>query len=131
MKLLKNKLFVALLIAGIAVLGSFLLRWLPKKLDPSNLVIKIENGYTSQFCNIIYPQLSNCVTLPISDCPIVAKEQINICIKQNADKLQNASNKEEANKLYDGLGECFAKNMHDLILQKYLINTPECQQKLS
>lgn len=127
----KNKLLLALFVAGVAIIASFWMRSHPKKINQADLVIKITQGYVQQFCNIIYPNISNCVTLSVDECANAAKETIELCIGENSDNLQGTHSQTEAQKIYNVLGECFANKMHDLIMQRYLLDTPECRQKLN
>lgn len=129
MEIFKNKLFLVFLFAGAILLTSIIMR--PShKVSQDKIAEWITQGYAKQFCSVIYPNLAKCITLQVSQCLTTASSMAAGCVTQHKNELPPSANQDEAKKIYDQFGQCFIDGMHDLLLQKYMVNTPECQQKL-
>lgn len=129
MEILKNKFFLVFLFAGALLLLSIIMR--PShKVDQDKMAEWITQGYAKQFCSVIYPNIAKCVTLQVSQCLATASNVAAGCVTARKADLPDSANQTEAKKIYDEFGSCFIDGMHDLIQQKYLVETPECQQLL-
>lgn len=129
MEILKNKLTLGI----IAILLFIIIGWLywpHATVKKEKLTNWVANGYTQQFCKVIYPQVSSCVTFSANECSAIAKEQINDCITKSNAEIPESANAEKANQVYRSFAECFQKNMQQTILSKYLEDTAECRERM-
>ena len=130
MKKKLNKLFILLIIAILAALVGIYLKVMPKYVGRDNLVNKINSSYPVQFCNVIYPHIATCVTFTASQCQDIAKPQIAACVAADT-SIPSVLTSDDAQKRYESYSKCFATKMHELILQKYVVQTPQCEKTLS
>lgn len=129
MEIFKNKFFLVFLFAGALLLLSIVMR--PShKVNQDQIAEWITQGYAKQFCAVIYPNIAKCVTLQVSQCLATASSVAAGCVTDRKSDLPKSANQTEAKKIYDDVGPCFINGMHDLLHQKYLVETPECQEKL-
>ncbi len=91
----------------------------------------IQQGYPSQFCTAIYPNLKDCVNFSVQQCETIAAEQLQPCVDELATKIPQSMTKTESNRYYGEASFCFEQNMHQHILEKYLIDSDECRQRMS
>ncbi len=130
MEILKNKSYLSLLIL-LLLGGAIAYAYWPKQAVPKDSLKKwISDGYSQQFCKVVYPKLSNCLTLSVSDCQSVAEEQIATCLADNAKDLPTKTDPATAKQIYSSYAKCFMQNMHDVILDEYLIDSPDCQARM-
>ncbi len=128
MEILKNKLYLSLLIL-LLLGGAIAYAYWPKQAVSKDSLEKwISDGYSQQFCKVVYPKLSNCLTLSVNDCQSVAEEQIATCLAADAQDLPTKTDPESAKKIYASYAKCFMQNMHDIILDDYLVDSPDCQE---
>lgn len=126
---MSNKMIIILLLVlSITIPAIFIYR------DRQGMSIKelnewIITGYTKQFCSVVFPQLADCVTLASTGCEAVATQTITACTNEYVADGKFFS-PEEAQEKYKEAGMCFQRNMHDIIMQQYLVSSEVCKQKM-
>lgn len=128
MELSKNKLYLFLFL--IAIIFVVWIYWPKTEISKGRLNNWIIDGYTQQFCNVIYPRLQQCVTFGANACPRIAEQEISACLAQRTNDLTGVKDQAAAKKIYDSFMECFRSNIHTTILNSYMVDTPECQDVL-
>lgn len=131
MTVFKNKLFVLLFVT--LTICAFSWQWLYQRsqVTKQELLVKIEDGYTRQFCNIIFPHISDCVTLPQTGCNDFANKTLDACTADLNNSLPDRLSSVKAKEIYEKVAACFELNAHAELRINYAIDTPECRQKLS
>lgn len=125
----KNKFYIILGVAVLVVIYTYTMR--PSGLiQQDKLIDWIDQGYTKQFCTVVYPRLADCMTLTTKQCPDVAKAQISECIAASKDDLPKAIEPFAAKKIYDSFAKCFEIKLHEEVLQHYMVSTPDCIQRM-
>jgi hypothetical protein len=89
----------------------------------------IQVGYAKQFCNVIYPNVANCLTIDPNQCISFANQQLEPCIDSITKDLSATINSEDSKTIYKSVSRCFEENMRKGLLEKYLVNTKECKDK--
>lgn len=129
MELFKNKLVILL---GVALLICIFFFWSAKEpmqtIDKEKLEAWLKTSYSTQFCNVIFPHIENCVSLKPAACDEVVKKSLDSCLDQLPQQEVTIS---ESKKIYAGASSCFENNIHSEIVSNYLIDTPECRKRLS
>ena len=129
MEIFKNKLFLLFLAAGLVLLFSIYMRpGSPVKQD--KMQEWIAQGYSKQFCSSVYPKIANCLTLQISQCLSVASKEIAICVTDRKDDIPSSATQAEAKEIYNSFKGCFARRMHNQLMQNYVVNTADCYEMM-
>jgi hypothetical protein len=89
----------------------------------------IQVGYAKQFCNVIYPNVANCITIDSNQCISFANQQLEPCIDSIIKNLAATIKSEDSKTIYNSVSQCFEENMRKGLLEKYLVNTKECRDK--
>ncbi len=131
MGIFKNKLFILLIVLLVIVFVGVCARGTHKEITQTKFIAWVTEGYSQQFCRVIYPRVANCVTFQHKDCIEIASDQINSCVESKKSSLPGTLSDVDAQKTYSTFADCFEKNMHKKIVQDYLIKTPECEHRLS
>ncbi len=121
----KNKIYLVLLLLASLIAAYAIASW-PKNIVEQEQVKKwVIGGYTEQFCGVLYPRISSCVTFNPSGCREIASNVIVNCIENGEDIPAKATQK-DAKKIYDSYSYCFEENIHSRIIKDYLIQSPQC-----
>ncbi len=122
-------------IAVLLVIMSFTFWWFwqpEEQMQQEELFAWIQTGYSQQFCTVIFPKVSHCVSLKDSDCKNFAAEQMLPCLTKLGADLPDYDTSEQRKAIYDSVAGCFQENTHDELVNKYLINNEEeCQRLMS
>lgn len=127
---LRNKLFILLILLAIAVIAVVWIRNSRPQATQQKVIDWIVKGYSEQFCNVIYPRIGSCVTIPREQCPEVAKKQVDHCLQSNNTIIPALVNQTEAKKIYNSISVCFEDRMHKTMLENMVISA-ECKKMLS
>jgi len=131
MQIFKNKFFLTGGIVLIIVATFFIFKPAEDTIAKDALRSWIQVGYAKQFCNVVYPNLANCLTIDPRQCLAFANQQLQPCIDSITANLSDTINREDGKTIYKSVSQCFAQNMHKGLLEKYLVDTPECHAKFS
>lgn len=101
------------------------------KVSQEQVIKWINEGYPAQFCTAIYPHLADCMTFSIAECEGIAASQIQPCVNELLETIPQSMTKKESQGFYRSASACFEKNMHKHLYNNYLVNTPECRQRMS
>jgi hypothetical protein len=127
---MSNKLIFFLIVAiGIAAATFFILEREPQITSDELVKSEIE-GYPSQFCTIVFPNIAECVTFSPDDCKDIATPAITACTEDQKATLKSSYSKIDAAEEYKKIGDCFQQNMHDTLMGQYIVPSEECWQKM-
>ncbi len=131
MQIFKNKFFITASIIAVIVGGYYVFNPTEDTLTKDALKSWIQVGYAKQFCDVIYPNVASCLTIDANQCISFANQQLQPCIDSITHNLANIIKTEDSKAIYKSVSLCFQENMRKGLLEKYLVNTPECQEKFS
>jgi len=131
MQLFENRKLVGGLIVVMIVVGIWWLKQPRDLIKQGDLLAKIQGGYTQQFCGVIFPRIASCVTVTLEKCSNLVAKHLDACLLQLKLDLPNAVTAVEGKVIYDKVGECFQKDIHDDLTTNFMINSDECRQRLS
>jgi len=131
MQLLSDKRFVIVSGILIIILGIWWFKKPSDQISQEDLLSRVQRGYTQQFCNVIFPRIANCVTANAERCPNLVAKHLDGCLLQLKLDLPSSVGNEEGKAIYEKIGACFEKGIHDDLVKNYMINTDECRLKLS
>lgn len=113
---------------------AFIIWWVgangPEKVSQEQVLEWIQDGYPSQFCTTIYPKLADCVSFTVTECEAIAEQQVQPCIDAIVQEMPQTMTKQESEKYYRSTSACFEKNMHQHLLDQYVIDSDECRQRM-
>lgn len=131
MQIFKNKFF-SVGLAVLTIIGVYFVFKPPEDtITKDALRAWIQVGYAKQFCDVIYPNVANCLTIDPNQCISFANQQLQPCIDSITKDLADTIKSEDSKTIYKSVSQCFEKNMRNGLLEKYLLNTPECHNKFS
>lgn len=125
-----KRLGIGLLVVMV-VLGIWWLKQPRDLIKQQDLLSKIQGGYTQQFCGVIFPRIAGCVSITAEKCPNLVAKHLDACLLQLKLDLPTAVTAAEGKVIYDKVGECFQKDIHDDLTTNFMANTEECRQRLS
>ena len=129
MGLFRNKL-VFFLTAALAVclLSYWYFSEPVDKLDQEKLITWIKSGYSTQFCNVVFPRIQNCISIKQNACTDLVLKSLGQCLNALP---KDPVNLDDAKKIYSGIAPCFENKIHNEIVSNYLLDSAECRKKLS
>lgn len=130
MGILRNKLFILLILLAVAVIAVVWIRNARPQATQQKVIDWIVTGYSEQFCNVIFPRIGSCVTIPREQCSTVAKQQVNHCLQSNNTIIPAVVNQTEIKKIYNSISACFQERMHRTMLENMVVSA-ECKKMLS
>lgn len=128
-----GKKLSVLIIIALAV-GMIITSWIRthnNSMSQEQLLSWIKQGYNKQFCNVVFPRISDCVTLKPDECHNIADAAIDSCLNEINATLGATFSEEESKDIYKSVAGCFERNTHDQLMQQYLIHTEECMRRMS
>jgi hypothetical protein len=130
--LLKNKLIILLVGAALLAVFSYW-RYDSRKqtYTQDQLFAWIEQGYSRQFCSVVFPNIANCVTATVEQCPQIVRNALAQCVANLKVGLGGRIAKGEAEDVYKRAAVCFEMNIHTNIMQEFLVQTQECIDLMS
>lgn len=131
MQIFKNKFF--LFVLSVLVVGGAFIMFRPASETMSKDAMKawIQVGYAKQFCDVVYPNVASCLTIDANQCLSFANQQLEPCIESITANLPEVIANEDSKTIYKSVSQCFEQNMHKVLLEQYLVETPECRAKFS
>jgi hypothetical protein len=108
------------------IVGFVYLKGTHTKISKEELIATIKTGYPQQFCNVIFPQIKTCVTLKDTECINFATSAIELCINDMQSSFDASYDKEAAREIYKKISNCYERNLHDTLMQKYVIPDEKC-----
>lgn len=97
-------------------------------LEQSAFIDKVRTGYTQHFCTVIYARIEHCVSLQPHACSNFVKPHIQTCISEQQTTWPDAFNPSTYKQAYQQVGACLQQITHDDLVNRYLLNTKECQE---
>lgn len=131
MQRFKNKLSIMALSVIIIIGVFFILQPSSNTMTKDSLKEWMRASYSRQFCEVIYPNVSSCLTMSADQCIFVANKQLQPCIDSLTANLPETIKGEDTKTIYESVSRCFEAGMHKELLEQYLIQTPECHAKFS
>ena len=130
MKLSSIQLSVLLIVASL-ICGFSWYKFKQQYITQQELFAQIESAYSRQFCTVVFPNLKTCLMATVEQCLALVQTAIRPCFDSLKKALPENINKNVFKETHARVAECFEINMHNEIMQKYLVKSKECWDKMS
>lgn len=129
---MNNKLVLLLLVSLVLCIGSIIYQqYSEPTMSREDALTWIEKGQAQQFCGLIYPQVEDCVTFKVSECPAIVNTQVQPCIQTIKADMGSKVTNSKSKDYFKQVGLCLEKNMHAVIIENYLVDSESCRSIMS